>query len=167
MRPLASLSVDFICLASVRVRSRSFFTHLRLRFFLSKRLLLTIPTPQRRLQSGMQSHRDPNSVSGIAFLEVVCWLFVVAGFVFGCLLLFCCCFLCVCRCVRFCFVACLWRLCVVLLSGLYFRFHWPWPAVDVLLRFVATITAISVPPDSKLQVPSVRQMQSGLGHLSQ
>ena len=35
----------------------------------------------------MQSHRDPNSVSGIAFLEVVCWLFVVAVFVFGCLLL--------------------------------------------------------------------------------
>ena len=30
-----------------------------------------------------------------------------------------------------------------------------------------TQTAISVPPDSKLQVPSVRQMQSGLGHLSQ
>ena len=37
----------------------------------------------------MQSHRDPNSVSGIAFLEVVCWLFVVAAFVFGCLLLLC------------------------------------------------------------------------------
>ena len=115
----------------------------------------------------MQSHRDPNSVSGIAFLEVVCWLFVVVWFfvvlfVVVLLLFFVCLLF-----ALFCFAACLCRLCVVPLSGLFFRFHWPWPAVDVLLWFVATLTAISVPPDSKLQVPSVRQMQSGLGHLSQ
>ena len=60
-----------------------------------------------------------------------CLVLCFVSFVVVLLLFFVCfLFLCVGLFALFCFAACFCRLCVVPLTGLSFRFHWPWPAVD-------------------------------------
>ena len=92
----------------------------------------------------MQSHRDPNCVSGIAFLEfvffAVCWLCV---FGVWCVLFVC---------VRFgCFVFCFLFFCRLPLSQAQARSRFIFFQLLLKLRFL-------VHPDSKLQVPLDRQM---------
>ena len=86
---------------------------------------------------------------------------------------FCCCF-CVCCLFAVCLVlaVCSRSCCLSVLSVFCLVLWAEFPLSQALARSCCflihvTQTAISVPPDSKLHVPSDRQMQSGLGHLSQ